>query len=349
MHTPSRVGRLSRRRLLQVGALGLASASIGLPPRASAAPVTIHYATGGGIGPNEMETIIYLDYLKENVLKNYGKSYTLEMTFTRGTPEAATLLASGQADLGTLAFSTFATAIAKVAGGLSIISDNYQDGHAGNATNTFFVLQDSPVKTVEDLKGKKVGINAFGSAVDLVLRVVLKKKGLDPKRDVQIVEVNFPNMAAAIREKRVDCGVLVIPFLAVESRKGDLRPLFTGGDAFGPSSVIFQVARTEFLKQNEEAVRGYLADYVAGLNWYYDKANRGKAIELVAAFTKSPKEVLDSYFATGSDYYRDPNGCVPVAVIQKPINAMVEENLIPHPVDASKYLALSYLPRPCST
>ena len=123
MHTPSRVGRLSRRRLLQVGALGLASATIGLPPRASAAPVTIHYATGGGIGPNEMETIIYLDYLKENVLKNYGKSYTLEMTFTRGTPEAATLLASGQADLGTLAFSTFATAIAKnaVAGGLSTI------------------------------------------------------------------------------------------------------------------------------------------------------------------------------------------------------------------------------------
>ena len=90
-----------------------------------------------------METIIYLDYLKENVLKNYGKSYTLEMTFTRGTPEAATLLASGQADLGTLAFSTFATAVAKdaVAGGLSIISDNYQDGHSGNATNTFFVLQ----------------------------------------------------------------------------------------------------------------------------------------------------------------------------------------------------------------
>ncbi|MGC2585064.1 MAG: ABC transporter substrate-binding protein, partial [Pseudolabrys sp.] len=227
--------RLSRRRLLQVGTASFAGASLGLMARAAAAPVTIHYATGGGIGPNEMETIIYLDYLKENVLKNYGKSYTLEMTFTRGTPEAATLLASGQADLGTLAFSTFATAVAKdaVAGGLSIISDNYQDGHPGNATNTFFVLQDSPIKTVEDLKGKKIGINAFGSAVDLVLRVVLKKKGLDPRRDVQIVEVNFPNMGAAIREKRIDCGVLVIPFLAVESRKGDLRVLFTGGDAFG--------------------------------------------------------------------------------------------------------------------
>src|SRR5215467_4467524 len=133
-------GHLSRRRLLQVGATGLVGASIGFLARAAAAPVTIHYATGGGIGPNEMETIIYLDYLKENVLKNYGKSYEVEMTFTRGTPEAATLLASGQADLGTLAFSTFATAIAKnaVPGGLTIISDNYQDGHPGNATNTFF-------------------------------------------------------------------------------------------------------------------------------------------------------------------------------------------------------------------
>src|SRR5262249_22197439 len=80
-----------------------------------------------------------------------------------------------------------------------------------------------------------------------------------------------------------------------------------------------------------------------------DKANRNKAIELVAAFTKSPKEVLDSYFATGSDYYRDLNGCVPAIAIQKPIDAMVEEKLIPQPVDASKYLALSYLPRPCST
>src|SRR5262249_19554954 len=144
------LGRLSRRRLLQIGTAGLAGASFGGLFRATAAPVTIRYATGGGIGPNEMETIIYLDYLKENVLKNYGKSYTLEMTFTRGTPEAATLLASGQADLGTLAFSTFATAIAKdaVAGGLSIISDNYQDGSACNTSYTVFLLPASPILTV---------------------------------------------------------------------------------------------------------------------------------------------------------------------------------------------------------
>lgn len=343
---------ISRRNLLRWGAAATAFSTVRISTaRAAATPVTIRYATGGGIGPNEMETIIYLDYLKKNVLKDYGKSYDLQMTFTRGTPEAATLLASGQADLGTLAFSTFAIAMSKnaVPGGLSIISDNYQDGHPGYASNTFAVLQDSPIKSVSDLKGKKVGINAYGSAVDLVLRVVLKKHGLDPRRDVQILEVNFPNMGAAIRDKRLDCGCLVIPFLAIENNKGGLRPLFTGGDAFGPSSVIFQVARTKFLEEHQDAARGFLADYVRGLGWYYDKANRKKAIEIVSAFTKSPADVLNSYFATNRDYYRDLNGCVSAGAIQKPIDAMAAEKLIPQNVDAAKYLKLGYLPKPCAT
>ena len=55
------------------------------PSLVRSAPVNIRYSTGGGIGPNEMETLIWLDYLKSNVLKNYGKVYTVDMTFTRGS------------------------------------------------------------------------------------------------------------------------------------------------------------------------------------------------------------------------------------------------------------------------
>src|ERR1700674_3001074 len=153
------VGPLSRRGLLRAGtavAGGIAGSSWVSSVRS--APLNIRYATGGGIGPNEMETLIWLDYLKSNVLKNYGKAYTLDMTFTRGSPEAAQLLAAGQADLAALASPAFAATIAKdaVPDGISIISDIYQDGHSGFATNTFFVMKDSPIKTVADLKGKKV-------------------------------------------------------------------------------------------------------------------------------------------------------------------------------------------------
>jgi sulfonate transport system substrate-binding protein len=317
---------------------------------ARTAPVTIRYATGGGIGPNEMETIIYLDWMQKNVIERYGKDYTVEMTFTRGTPEAGTLLAAGQADMATLSFAVFATAVLKniVPAGLTIVSDNYQDGRPGYAQNTFFVLKDSPIQSTQDLKGKKVAINAFGSAVDLALRVKLKKDGIDPRKDLTIVEVAFPNQAAALREKRIDCGILILPFMNAEIRKGDLRALFTGGDAFGPYSVIFQVVTNEFLKKNPEAVRSFLADYVRGLHWFYDPGNRRKAVEITAEFTKSPADVLDSYFMTERDYYRDRNGCVGVTTIQTPIDAMQSEGLIDRPVKIADHLDMSYLPFPCS-
>ncbi|MGB7041322.1 MAG: PhnD/SsuA/transferrin family substrate-binding protein, partial [Xanthobacteraceae bacterium] len=166
---------IARRSLLAGSAMLIAGATVGAPfvRRASAAPVTIRYATGGGIGPNEMETVIFLDWMQKNVLKNYGKDYTLDMTFTRGTPEAATLLAAGQADMATLSFSVFATSVLNniVPNGMTIISDNYQDGRPGYAQNTFFVRKDSSIKSTQDLKGKIVGVNAFGSAVDLAMRV----------------------------------------------------------------------------------------------------------------------------------------------------------------------------------
>ena len=342
---------ITRRRLVAAGTTGaIAGLCAPFVRLAAAAPTAIRYATGGGIGPNEMETVIYLEWMQKNVLKGYGKDYTVDMTFTRGTPEAGTLLAAGQADMATLSFAVFATSVLKniVPGGMSIVSDNYQDGRPGYAQNTFFVLKDSSITSTQDLKGKKVGINAFGSAVDLALRVKLKKDGIDPRKDLTIVEVAFPNQAAAIREKRIDCGILILPFMNAEIRKGDLRALFTGGDAFGPYSVIFQVVTNEFLKKNSEAVKSFLADYVRGLHWFYDPANRRKAVEITAEFTKSPAEVLDSYFMTERDYYRDRNGCVGVATIQTPIDAMYNEGLIERPVKVSEHLNTSHLPYACS-
>lgn len=342
---------VSRRRFIGYGTAAAGSA-LGFPFTHAAraqSVVKIRYATGGGIGPNEIETVIFLDWMQKNVLKHYGKAYTVDMTFTRGTPEAATLISSGQVDMGTLSFAVFPTLVIKnaVPGGLKIVADNYQDGHPGYAQNTFFVLDDSPIKTVGDLRGKRVAINAYGSAVDLALRVRLKKEGMDPRKDVNIVEVGFANIGAAIREKRADCGVLILPFMNTELQKGGLRSVFTGGDAFGPYAVIFHVVTNNFLNANRGAVTAFLADYVTGLKWLYDPANRKRAIEITAELTKSPAAVLDQYFMTPRDYYRDRDGCVNAQVIQTPIDAMLREGLIDRPVKIADYLDLSLLPGNC--
>jgi sulfonate transport system substrate-binding protein len=342
----------SRRKVLAYGAAAAAGATLGFPFIQAAraqTPVKIRYATGGGIGPNEMETVIFLEWMQKNVLQGYGRDYVVDMTFTRGTPEAATLLAAGQADMATVSFAVFATTVLKnvVPGGMTIVADNYQDGRPGYAANTYFALEDSAIRTVADLRGKRIGINAFGSAVDLALRVRLKKEGIDPRKDAQLVEIAFPNIAAAIREKRVDCGALILPFMNAEIQKGGLRPIFNGGDAFGPYSVIFHVVTNEFLKGNRRAVQSFLSDYVRGLKWLYDPANRKRAVEITAEFTKSPANVLDSYFMTNRDYYRDRDGCVSAELIQRPVDAMLREGLIEKPVKISDFLDLSLLPGQC--
>ena len=111
--------------------------------------------------------------------------------------------------------------------------------------------------------------------------------------------------------------------------------------------MIFQVVTNDFLKAHTDAVKAYLADYVTGLHWFYDPANRKKAVELTAEFTKSPAEVLDSYFMTKLDYYRDPNACITAPVIQTPIDAMYQQGLIASPVKVADYISTKYLPAAC--
>ena len=69
-------------------------------------------------------------------------------------------------------------------------------GHSGNATNTFFVLQDSSNQERSRILREENWHQCLSVGwVDLVFACCSEKKGLDPRRDVQIVEVNFPNMA----------------------------------------------------------------------------------------------------------------------------------------------------------
>lgn len=343
---------ITRRRFIKVAGAAGGAALFGLAPGIKLAgaqkPVTIRRAFGGP-SPSDIGRMLYLDYMKENVLKQYGKKYTLEMISLRGTPSVVSALTAQEADIGTLAFTTLPFLIIKdaVPGGVSVISDIKYDGYPGYRSIVWVVREDSGINSVKDLKGKKVGINEFAAGVDVGLRVMLKKNGLDPKKDVQIIEIAFPHQGVALREGRLDCAVLLQPFESQEFKKGGIRRLFTLADAIGPSAFIFQTARNKFLKENAEAVRAYLDDYVRALKWYQDPKNREKMIEITAAATKVPKEIYAGYFLLKNDDYRDPNGCIKVQDLQKPIDYMLELGFINKKVDISKYVDLSYLPNPC--
>ena len=67
------------------------------------------------------------------------------------------------------------------------------------------------IKRVEDLKGKKVGVTTFGSLTDFLVRHILRKKGLNPDRDVALIQIGGdPERIAALKQGDHRCRVAFV-------------------------------------------------------------------------------------------------------------------------------------------
>ncbi len=186
---------------------------------------------------------------KKDILKHFGQSYVAEATRFEGTPPVITALAAGELDIGPLAFSSFGLAIQNAhMDDLRVICDEIQDGVPGHGTNEFMVLKDGPVKTVADLKGKVLATNAMGSAVDIAMRAMLRRNGLEANKDYTIVEAPFPAMRAMLAERKADLVSAVPPFSLDPELRAMSHTLFTQKDAFGVTQLTMWTARTDFIR-----------------------------------------------------------------------------------------------------
>ena len=325
------------KRLIIFAALALAALSA---RSAAADPVKLRigYVVPGADSP-------LLMFNKAGIAKHEGQSYTLEVTRFQGTPPMITALAAGEIDLAPLAFSTLSLAVQNAGmSDLRIIADVFQDGVEGYYTNEYMVLKDLPIKTVEDLKGKIVVSNGAGSAVDMAMRAMLKKHGLEDKKNVTFVEGAFPNMKAMLQEHKVDLISGVRPFTADPGLRDIARTLFTQKEAIGRSEMIIQTAREPFLQKNRQAVVDYLEDSLRALHWYSDPANHDEVVKIVSDFTKIPAPVYQSWlFTKGGDFYHDPNGNPDLAALQANIETQRDLGFLKGDLDAKKLADLSFV------
>jgi sulfonate transport system substrate-binding protein len=328
---------LDRRRFGLGGmAAGAAFAASGRHVLAQAAPVKIR--VGWVVVPASTAPLVLE---KKDILTNYGKTYVAEATRFAGTPPVITALAAGELDIGPLAFSSFGLAIQNAnMDDLRVICDEIQDGVAGHGTNQFMVLKDGPVKTVTDLKGKVLATNAMGSAVDVAMRAMLRKNGLEANRDYTVVEAPFPAMRAMLADRKADLISAVPPFSLDPDLGAIARTLFTQKDAFGITQLTMWTARTGFIAQNRAPLIDFLQDTVRAIRWYTDPKNHQEAVAIVARLNKAPPERMDWAF-TDRDQFRDPNGTPNLSALQSNLQQQKEVGLLKDDIDVKKYSDLS--------
>jgi NitT/TauT family transport system substrate-binding protein len=278
---------------------------------------------------------------KKDILKHFGKSYVAEAIRFQGTPSVITALAAGEVDIGGLAFSAIGLAIENAhLDDLRIIADEVQDGVEGYLSNEFMVLKDGPIQKVEDLKGKVLATNVMGSAVDIAMRAMLHRHGLEITRDYTVIEVPFPAMRAVLTEKKADLISAVPPFALDPALRAAARTLFTERDAFGTTQLTAWTARTGFLQQHRAAMVDLMEDVLRAVHWYTDPANHKEAVAIVAGLLKQPAERFDWAF-THRDQYRDPKGIPDLAALQRNLDLQHEVGLLNARLDISRYTDLS--------
>jgi sulfonate transport system substrate-binding protein len=279
---------------------------------------------------------------KKDLARHLGKSYDLEPVHFSGTPQMITALATGDIEIADLAYSSLALAIENAGmADLRIISDEVQDGVEGHYSQEFMVRSDSDIEAVEDLKGRVLATNAAGSAVDIALRAMLKKHGLDPRKDVTIVQAGFPNMKAMLAEKKVELISGVLPFSMDPELRENTRTLFLQKEAIGRAQMIVWVGRAAFLAKSRATMVDFMEDTLRIVHFYLDPANHAESVAIAATVTKQPPERFDSWLFTKQDSYRDPNMLPDLAALQANIDVQYELGFLKAKVDLKNYVDLS--------
>jgi len=257
---------------------------------------------------------------KKDLAVHYGQSYEFEAVRYAGTPPMITAIANNELEIGNLAFSTLPIAIGNAGmDDIRVITDDFQDGVEGYASNDFEVLADGPVKKIEDLKGKVVATNAAGSGVDVAMRAMLRKHGLEANRDYTIIEAPFPAMKAMLAEKKVDLIPAVLPFSLDPELKKIARSLFNMRDAIGRSQFVMWSARKPFIDAHRAALVDFLEDTLRITHWYLDPKNHDAVAQIASQLVKQPPERF-GWLYTKNDYYRDPDMLPDLDALQKNVD-----------------------------
>lgn len=332
-----------RRRWIRLG-LGLALfGAVGAGALSATASVAaaepLKIRIGWSTMPGHMIPVLYSN---PSILKHYGKTYTVEPILFRGSTPQITAMAAGEIDMAAFSATALAFAVNNAGLDVKVVADIIQDGVNGYHSDTFLVRSDSGINKPEDLKGKRIGTNAIGSASDTGMRVLLLNKGMQDKRDFTSIEVAFPNIPAMIEEGKIDMGMVVQPMSDKLVNSGKFKVLYTIADSVGPSQLVFLTARADFLAKNKAALQDFFEDHVRAMRWFMDPKNKAQKNEIIGKFMKQPPENFD-YMFTKADYYRDPYLIPNIKNLQAMVDASVKAKALPAPFEVAPHVDLTFV------
>ncbi|OWV69547.1 sulfonate ABC transporter substrate-binding protein [Rhizobium sp. R634] len=263
-------------------ALGLAT------PAAAADAVKMRYlASQGGLAAHELAE--ELGYFKDTgiTFENVG--------YAQGGPASLIALASGDVEIGSAATSAVLNSII---GGNDFVAAYPSNGINNEVQSTFYVLEDSPIKSIKDIAGKSIAVNTLGAHLDYTIREALHSVDL-PSDSANQVVVPGPQLEQVLRSKQVDIaafGYWQTTFEGAALKNGGLRAVFDDTDVLGDIAGGFVVLRRDFIQQHPEAAKIFVEQSARALDYAREHPEETKKILAKALAERGENPDIAQYF-----------------------------------------------------
>ena len=145
---------------------------------------------------------------------------------------------------------------------------------------TLFVRPE--VKTVRDLKGKKLGLGTFGGSHDYILQRMLRHHGFQPQKEVFIVQMGIgadTDRFAALQAGSID-GTLLNPPQTLLAAKAGFRALITPDNLPIPYQQQGIATTSEFLETNRNIARGVVKAVAEAIHFY--KTRKEESLDVIS-------------------------------------------------------------------
>jgi len=167
----------------------------------------------------------------------------------------------------------------------------------GSFANTFpYSLVSLPeIKTVEQLKGAKIAISRFGSATDLSVKMALAKVGLNPERDVTLLQVGAQTArAAALQSKNVQATIITPPY-TLTARKQGYNTLIDMAQLNLPYQLTALVTSRAYVKAHPEVIGAVIRASSEAIHFY--KTQKEPSIKILGKYLQTnDREALEETY-----------------------------------------------------
>jgi NitT/TauT family transport system substrate-binding protein len=318
-----------RRAWLKWGAFALAAAALGLafPARAEPEKLRVSIIPINDVTP--LFAAIQNGYFAEEGL-------TIDTSPSAGGATGIPGLVAGSFDI---VYGNVVSMLLAAQQGIEIrvVAPGTKIETAESDRSSMVVRADSGIKTGKDLEGKSVGVNTRNNVIWLYARAWIKATGGDPDK-VTYREVPHPQMEDALRQKQIDAGYMVIPYVAIATEKPDLKAISHPYSEVQLGVDVGQYLTTaQFMKDRPETAAKFIRALRRGIEWYNGNLGKPELLKIVSGFTRIDVDLLQKVPMSPSPLRVDPKQ------IDITMQLMIEHRLLKAPFDTKPLITAQSL------